>query len=348
MILIRADANERIGTGHIMRCLSIARAFVGCGLDVLFVTADKRGEALIRQKGFSTVCLDSVWTDMESDLSALKAVIKGYRPVLLLIDSYFVTSRYFRVLSGMARTVYIDDMNKECWNVDAIINYNIFACVYDYSWYRKTGTKLILYPQFAPLRTEFRNCPKHTIQDEITDILVSAGGADPECIMERIMGEICPGWQNVRFHFAVGALNPRLEGIKVLAEAGENIILHINEQHMSQLMIECDIAISAAGTTLYELCATGIPAITYTLADNQIVAAGQFEAQGIMLNAGDCRKDDNFLKRLDLLLKELVNDKKQREELSRRMQALVDGNGARRIVEELISWNWLTGNSIRI
>lgn len=337
MILIRADANERIGTGHIMRCLSIAKAFALCGFDVLFITADKKGKALIRQNGFGSVCLDSVWTDMESELPALKALVKKFRPAVLIIDSYFVTNKYFRELSGMVKTVYIDDMNKECWNVNAIINYNIFARIYDYSWYKGTGTKLILDPQFAPLREEFKNCPEHTIQDETTDILVSAGGADPEQITERIMREICSGLRNVSFHFVVGALNPRLKVIKRLAEEYDNIVLHINEQHMAQLMKDCDIAISAAGTTLYELCATGIPTITYTLADNQIVAADQFAAQGVMLSAGDCRKDNGFLKHLESCLRVLMKDKMQRKELSKRMQALVDGNGAERIVKELVS-----------
>lgn len=71
-------------------------------------------------------------------------------------------------------------------------------------------------------------------------------------------------------------------------------------------MQKCDIAISAAGSTLYELCATGIPAITYTLADNQLIAAEQFDKQGIMLSAGDCRDDEGFIVRLEKLLDKLT------------------------------------------
>ena len=71
MIYIRADANEYIGTGHIMRCLSIARAFVRRGEKVTFITADHRGDGLIQQNGFSSICLDSDWTNMNGELSKM-------------------------------------------------------------------------------------------------------------------------------------------------------------------------------------------------------------------------------------------------------------------------------------
>lgn len=336
MIIIRADANEQIGTGHVMRCLSVAKAFALRGIEALFVTADEKGNALIEQNGFHSVCLNSVWTDLEAELPALQFVINKYQPSFLLIDSYFVTQNYFQVLSKLVKTAYIDDMNKERWDVDAIINYNIFASVFNYSWYNTTRTKLIIHPRFAPLREEFKNCPEHTINTYVKDIIVSAGGADPEHITKKILKKICSVTPDIRFHFVVGALNPRLEEIKSLASENFNAVLHINESHMSDLMKKCDIAISAAGTTLYELCACGIPTITYTLADNQLVAAEQFEAQGVMISAGDCRGDDEFIERVETNLTQLAAKVDLRRELSQKMQALVDGNGSERLVEELL------------
>lgn len=335
MILIRADANEHIGTGHVMRCLSIACSFAKIGEQVLFVTADHRGDSLILQNGFSSICLNSEWTDLDGELDALRMLIEKEHPSLLLVDSYYVTERYLESLSKFVRNVYLDDLNLAKWNVDALINYNIFSSVFDYTAYEGTRTKVLLSPKYAPLRDEFRGCPKHQIKG-VTDILVSAGGADPERITEKIIKDVCPEFQNISFHFIVGALNPRLETIKKLAEDRENAVIHINEKHMADLMKYCDIAVSAAGTTLYELCATGIPTIIYTLADNQIVATEQFYTQGIMLSAGDCRGDDGFTGRVELLLRKLIDDKGLRIELSTRMQNLVDGNGAYRIVDALL------------
>lgn len=333
MIFIRADANERIGTGHVMRCLSIARAFASIGKEVVFITADHRGDTLI--SGYLSICLDSIWNEMDSEIEKLEELIKAKKPELLLIDSYFVTEKYLKTASVLTQVAYMDDLNVQSWGVDFLINYNIFADVLDYTCYDGKGTTLLLNPQFAPLREEFKNCQKHKIKD-VSDVLVSAGGADPEHITEKIMSGICPEMLDVQFHFVVGVLNPRLDKIKSLAEGEGNAVLHINEKHMSGLMQNCDIAISAAGTTLYELCATGIPTITYTLADNQLVAAEQFDKQGIMISAGDCRDDGEFIGRLAQLLKKLTIDNRQREDLSRKMQGLVDGLGADRIVDELL------------
>ena len=333
MILFRVDANEYIGIGHVMRCLSVARAFVDKGEKILFLTADHRGDSLIKQQGFETVCLDSVYSDMEGE--NVRQFVIDSRPDLLLIDSYYITERYLNSLRDLVHIVYFDDLNTKCWDIDYLINYNIYADVLDYSWYNLKNTVLLLNPQYVPLRNEFCKCPKH-MNKEVSDILVSSGGADPEYITERIMACICHEKMEMVFHFVVGALNPRLDIIRALAEGKDNIVLHINERHMSELMRKCDIAISAAGTTLYELCATGTPTIMYTLADNQLAAAEQFEKQKIMLSAGDCRSDEYFMKRIENQLDKMVGDKKLREGLSTKMQNLVDGEGAKRIAEVLL------------
>lgn len=333
MILIRADANEHIGTGHVMRCLSIARAFVNKGEEVKFITADHRGDSLIQNGGFDLVCLDSEWTDMDEELDQLIGLIKEAKPLLILIDSYYVTEKYLSSISDIVRTVYMDDLNSACWNVDVLINYNIFSSVFDYIEYEETRTKLLLSPKYAPLRSEFINCHVHEIKD-VSDILISAGGSDPERITEKIMS-ICPHVsEDITFHFIVGALNPRLNDIKNIASEQKNVVLHINERKMSDLMEKCDMAISAAGVTLYELCACGVPTITYTLADNQILAAEQFDKLGIMVSAGDCRGDDCFVERLTTIIKNIIDNYDLRLKMSKRMQLLVDGNGADRIVCE--------------
>ena len=335
MIFIRADANEYIGVGHVMRCLSAASSFVSMGEDVTFITADHKGDDLIRRKGFDTICLESEWTKKEEELSELKALIKRENPRMMIVDSYCITEDYFKSLSEIVTLAYFDDMNACKWEVDYLINYNIFADSLDYSWYRGSKTKLLLGPGFAPLRDEFKGMPPHQNKEEVSDVLVSAGGADPERVTERLMESVCPERRKVTFHFIVGALNPRIETIK--KAKAENAVLHINEQHMSDLMKKCDIAISAAGSTLYETCACGIPTITYTLADNQLIAAEEFERKKIMLNAGDCRNDAQFVERVDACIGQLIENVEIRKEISCNMQNLVDGYGAGRIAKALLN-----------
>ena len=331
MILIRADANEVIGTGHVMRCLSIAHAFVDRGEEIKFATADHKGDSLIHSRGFDTICLESDYNNMDSE--GIVSVVEEYKPELMIIDSYFVTKEYFNKVHSLCRVAYIDDINETVWDTDFLIDYNIFGTVIDYSGYVNTRTSLMLGPKFAPLRSEFKNVPKHIIKP-VTDVMISAGGSDPEKITERIMERICPLWKDLCFHFVVGALNPRLDNIKSLLES--NMVLHINEKKMSELMQNCDMAISAAGSTLYELCACGTPTITYTLADNQFLAAKEFEKQGLMVNAGDCRHNDAFIENLNQKLDYYAHNIEKRKMISKKMQVLVDGFGAERIVNRLI------------
>ena len=334
MVLIRADANETIGTGHVMRCLSIAKAFRTHGAEVLFITADHKSDQLISNAGFSSACLDGNWSDLPEELPKLTGILEELRPELLLVDSYYVTDEYLKKLRRHAPVAYIDDVNKQTWDVDWLVNYNIYAESYDYGGYAGTRTGLLLSPRFAPLREEFRDPGTHAINSTVSNVLVSAGGSDPERITERMISEICPEWPDIRFHFVVGGLNPRISKIRAL-ESG-NVVLHIDEKHMSSLMKAADVAISAAGSTLYELCACGTPTITYTLADNQLDAAKAFERQGIMVYAGDCRENDRFINDLEESFRDLINDVSRRTSCSEKMQALVDGSGAERIAEAML------------
>ena len=332
MILIRVDANEVIGTGHVMRCLSIACAFAEKSKEVKFVTADHKGDSIIKSKGFDLICLESEYNVMDQE--NIVSVIEEYKPELVIIDSYFVNREYLSRVHSLCRIAYIDDINGSVWDTDFLINYNIFGTILDYSGYENTQTSLLLGPKFAPLRSEFKNIDKHIIKP-VTDIMVSAGGSDPEEITEKIMEGVCSLYKDVHFHFVVGALNPRLDKIKSLIKP--DMILHVNEQNMSGLMKKCDIAISAAGSTLYELCACGTPTITYTLADNQVLAAEEFDHQGLMLNAGDCRNNALFIENIEYNLKKLILSTEKRMEISKRMQSLVDGNGAFKIVEAMLT-----------
>ena len=83
MILIRADAGELIGTGHIMRCLAIAREIIRFGEKVLFVTANHKSDRLITPKGFESICLESDYTKMEEE--GISEIIRRFSPRLVIV-----------------------------------------------------------------------------------------------------------------------------------------------------------------------------------------------------------------------------------------------------------------------
>ena len=335
-ILFRADGNALVGSGHIMRCRSIASAAIELGADCLFVTADDSFSEKLREAAIETIVLHSDYAHMDDELPALLPLLHGYAPDIMLIDSYHVTPTYLQTLSAHVRTAYMDDILSFPHPVDLLFNYNIYAdrAAYE-ALYAKNGTPLpalFIGTEYAPLRAEFQQLPERPPASEVKSILFSAGGADPERIALSFVNAIIrdPSMISYQFHLVLGQFEPDLEEIQRIAAERPNLILHWNVREMASLMRGCDAAVSAAGSTLYELCACGIPTVTYILADNQIPGAEAFSAKGIMLSAGDQRLSDSFIDELLSQLKQLCDRPTLRRSMHTMGLRCVDGNGASR------------------
>lgn len=340
LICFRANAGPSIGSGHIMRCLSLAAAFQERGYECVFLCSGSELESKIKAARCNFFKVPGGEEVLDPELPTLVPLLQELRPDLLIVDSYQVTSAYLSALRQLCPVAYLDDLAAFAYPCDVLINYNLYAL----DWAKKyaelyTGyaPQLILGPSYAPLREEFRGLSPRSIRPTMQDVLVSTGGADPEGIAVRLL-EALPAykqWQHTRFHFMVGALHPDLPRLQALAAAQPNVQLHINVQKVSDLMVSCDAAIAAAGSTLYELCACGTPTVTYTLADNQLPGAAAFAAHGLMCNAGDCRRNGSFIPHL---LDELsaLSPASQRTAISTAMRKVVDGEGAVRMASLLL------------
>lgn len=337
MIIIRADGNEYIGLGHMMRCLSFADALKAIGEDVLFVTADHKCGELLTKRGFSHGVLDSDFSDLENETDRLIGLIDRYRPYAVLIDSYYVTDRYLRALRGKTKVVYIDDQLSFAYPVDLLINYNIFSRRDDYERLYQNAEiapALILGTEYTPLRSEFSGVTSCEQPDFAGNVLISTGGADPQHIalqLIRYIKEHSERFERFVFSFVIGAANRDIDEIREIAESIQQIRIVHNARNMSKLMLDHDMAVSAAGSTLYELCACGVPTITYVLADNQIPAAVVFGDKGIMIDAGDVRKNPDFIRDLFDRIMDLAENKEKRIAMSQAMRTIVDGRGANRL-----------------
>ena len=195
--------------------------------------------------------------------------------------------------------------------------------------------KYFLGPRYAPLRKQFQGVGQRIVRERVEDVLISTGGTDQYHVALRCAEHLRenPPVTNIMFHFALGAMNQDVEKMERIAKELPYIKLHCQVIDMCSLMLRCDTAISAAGSTLYELCACGSPTVTYVLADNQIKNAASFADAGLMVSAGDIRKNSHFIRHLFDLLDTL--DIAQRQRMSCRMQALVDGCGAERLARAI-------------
>ena len=358
MILIRADANRAIGMGHIMRCLSIADAFTSASNMVSFILSDDTVKNLVKSRGYETIILQSDYRAMDAELSRWPSITSN----VIIVDSYYVTADYLRSLQNRmkesaGKLVYIDDVYKFPYPVDILVDYNAYASHSTYiGLYRdSTAPQLILGPTYTPLRSMFQNIPKRIQKDKVKNILISTGGSDELhlaiALLRGIMLRETRGVQdNKYYHFLLGAMNADKEEIKKLSEGRENIVLHEKVADMKGL-IECmDLAISAAGSTLYEISACGVPLITYSLADNQIPGAEAFEKLELAVNVGDLRDPESIdpalvmsgtlssdaAERLLVAADELCYDYERRVAMGIRMQDLIDGYGADRMVQRIV------------
>lgn len=335
MVFIRTDGNDRIASGHIMRCLSLADALREIGQEAVFVTADDCFRGAIQKRGYKCVLLHTKYDHMEEELPVLLPLLQKLRPRCMILDSYFVTAGYMAEIRNAVPLVYIDDQNFFDYPADLVINYTLYADKLPYP----QNKRYLLGPEYALLRREFRGIPQRQAAERVKNVLLSTGGADPEHVALRCVQYLRERWiDGVTYHVVLGAMNSDAESIEHLAAGQQHIALHRQVSDMRALMLKCDVAISAGGTTLFELCACGVPTVTYVLADNQIMNAASFAEAGLMLNAGDIRRDNQFAPHIFERFKVLMQNWPLRQRMMERMQALVDGNGAIRLAKKILEF----------
>ena len=355
MVLFRADGNAELGVGHVMRCLSIADALKDNNCEVLFATADDNMKSIIVDRGFSCFVINGDYRNLEKDIDNSQFVELVGKADSIIVDSYYASKLYFDKLRTISKTnkldktdkkiIYIDDLSAEAYPVDYIINYNVYANRERYeSLYYATDykTEYILGPQYAPLRREFCKGRKIEIKEKVKDILVMTGGADTQHTALGLVKALKEYRvkksgliEDICFHFVIGAMSKDYEKILNEINGINNIIIHKNVKDMISLMLNCDMAVSAAGSTLYELCACGVPTITYILADNQIEGEKAFTESKAMISIGDIRVNKEYSSSIIESIIDLAQDYEHRKEMSDRQIAISDGRGAKRIAELL-------------
>ena len=265
-------------------------------------------------------------------MPGLTAYIKEQKIERILLDSYQVTETYLKQLSEMVQTYYMDDINAFLYPVHGIICYANYCEKFHYQE-RYSETELYLGTKYVPLRKEFCHCEAKIIKPKAERLLIMSGGSDTYGALEKILEKLDQTLFQ-RVDVICGMYYTDYESLKEKYQSYKNIRLHKAVQNLDEYMKKADLAVSAGGTTLYELCAIGTPAISYSIADNQLDNVRKFEEDDIIAYAGDARKEDITGKLMNLIEK-YREDAKLRAEISRKMQKLVDGKGAGRIADIL-------------
>lgn len=351
MIGIRADANNIIATGHVMRCLTIASELRKLGEEVVFFTADHEADALLDGTDVRHVCLDSDWEDLESELEVFIEQLQVRGISTLLVDSYRATYDYLKALSRVCHTAYIDDLHEGVYPVDILINYNGYQDIFDYKsdykdmrGFGSESTKLLLGCRYSPLREQFANAwPTH---GNGRQVLLAAGGGDICGLMAGVLekAELSDDEliRNISWHVVVGRYIEDEKSLMDLADRMDNVTIHKSVSDMAGLMGNCDYAVSASGTMLTECAVMGLPTVYVMTADNQRYDVDYWNRYEAFVFGGDISGELDKEKKsaifTDILckLRGFMQSSEEIDMLREELHQITDGKGARYIAEELI------------
>lgn len=333
MIGIRVDVNQKVATGHIKRDIAIALCLRKMGQECLFISADDNCIPYLAPHNFSSIILDSKWDDMEGELDKIEKVIKENAIHSLLVDSYLVTEKYMQYLSGLTKVTYFDELGIYGFGCQQLIN-----GVLEPPDYSHASGKAFTGPDYVSLRQEFIGLPPKKISPHLGELLITSGGTDNYHFCARFLEYILdqPRWKELQIAVAVGELSGDIELLKEKYSQSKRVRLHINAQNMSELMREADYVVTAAGTALYEVCAVGVAASGYALADNQLENALAFHNKGLVAYAGDFREEPQKVMERILEHMEQARCREYRISRAEKLQKMVDGKGAWRIAEALM------------
>jgi UDP-2,4-diacetamido-2,4,6-trideoxy-beta-L-altropyranose hydrolase len=354
-IVFRTDSSIQIGSGHLMRCLTLANALYEKGAEITFVCREHTGHLfdLIESTNhqLTRLSLPTSWTggklahaewlgasqeeDAQQTAEALKII---GRVDWLIVDHYALDIEWETAMRLFTkRIMVIDDLADRKHDCDLLLDQNLHLDMG--TRYKKLvplSCKILLGPKYALLRPEFKVARSGLKMRDgsVKRIFIFFGGSDPTNETGKTLRAIQQlDRTDIAIDVVVGATNPFHEDIASICAELSEAKLHCQINNMANLMARADIAIGAGGSTTWERCALSLPTLTISVAENQVsIAEGvdQTNAQ-IYLGAASEVTSEIIAAQLERLLQ-------QRQELiamSEAGQRLVDANGSHRIIEAL-------------
>lgn len=340
MIWFRADGGPEIGMGHIRRCLSVAEALREMGERTCFLVADDAVVPLLEVQGQDYRVLHSSWNDLENELTTLLPVLGESGKGVFFADSYYVTDEYLRRIGELMPVCGMDDMGTFRFPVDLLINYNVFAEESLYTL-NDSRTDYLLGTKYAPLRREFRNAYQ-PIREKAEKVLITTGGSDRYNLTGQILEHALRQLETRELEYRVvsGPYNQYLPQLMELEQQHENVRIYQNVTNMLELMQSCDIAVTAGGSTMYELCAVGVPILCFSFVDNQEKIVQGFKDRKIVSFAGNyLAQGERMIPQITEQIAILHDSVELRRTSSEKERELVDGQGAWRIARRLCEFS---------
>jgi UDP-2,4-diacetamido-2,4,6-trideoxy-beta-L-altropyranose hydrolase len=345
----------QIGTGHFMRCLALAGALGRAGAACHFVCRHAldylRGMALEAGHGFESLepapfedagdLPHSAWlrTTQSIDAGHTLGALAGRRRDLLVVDHYALDARWESTLRDAAhRILVIDDLADRRHDCDALLDQNYFPDMEArYEGKVPRDCRLMLGPSYALLRDEFPKLREsmRVRRGPVRRILVLMGGVDASNQTEKAIAAIARlQGRPLQVDVVIGKQHPARERLEHLC-GRYGFSLHVQTAELAGLMSLADLAVGAAGSSSWERCCLGLPTICVGLAVNQMAMAEGLQSLGAVVNLGNAAEVS--VEDLAASLLRLIDEPDRLASLSLAASRLVDGKGAERVCEQLMS-----------
>jgi len=313
-----------MGLGHITRCISLYEAFEERGASpVLIVSGNNEDESILHGKNYEIL----EWLERRDEIVNL---IDGADVVV--VDSYRAPFEFYDVLSRIVRVpVYLDDYRRLDYPRGVVVNGAINAEGIEYP--RKEGLLYLLGTAYTPLRKAFWGVPGIRIRNNLETIMVTFGGSDTRNMTPRILKLLTEEYPSLVKKVVIGKGFMHSDEIDRICDERTELIYGPDDAMIIKTMQESDIALSAAGQSLYELARIGTPTIAVGIADNQSHNIAGWIKEGFIYFAGwwDDKDTMSNLKTGVVMLK----DQDARRRMSKTGRACIDGGGSMRLAAAL-------------
>lgn len=340
-VLIRTDASVATGSGHVIRCLTLADQLRGQGAEVAFLCAALPGtlSGLVRSRGYPCTELSpsvagSGSIDAQETLAAAAAAMPGMVD-WLVVDHYGLDARWEEQVRGCCRRIMvIDDIANRPHSCDLLLDQN-YEDPSRYQGLVPTDCKLLLGPAYALLRPEYaaNRGPDALRRRPLQRVFVFFGGSDPADLTGKTLQALmAPGLVHLKVDVVVGGNYVHHESLTLLAKERGQTTVHGPQLHLADLMRAADLAVGAGGVTNWERMTLGLPSLVITLAENQVPISVQLNQRGIIRLLG--KSEDISVEQIRDALLDEIGTQKYLERIAPSV-ALCDGQGVGRVLNAM-------------
>ena len=357
-VLFRVDSSLEMGTGHIMRCLTLAEELKREGFACYFFCRDFKGSklALIKERGYELCVLKEnkefkpndlyegwLGATSEEDAREVVAALASMKltPDLVIVDHYGIDSRWEELVKkDNSKLLVIDDLANRPHSCDLLVDQTLDRDSKDYEAFVPSHCIIMSGSNFSLLRREFSDSvesSKSIRSGSRNEMLVNMGGTDPKNITEVVLKNLASARLPDDINITVIGISENRISEKVIKEFDKrNISLSFNEyaQGMVDFILEADIAIGAPGATSWERCCLGLPSITIQTADNQKSIAKALDKNGASVFVGSWESID--FDSLTRAVEKLLNDEGFYSSMVESCYKVCDGKGALKVVKNII------------